>query len=1676
MTSASASVAVDDAPPAPDEHTPALALTADAIASIATPLLRKIKHEISIFMQFAPNPPHRALLDALKTYEANAERPNGTYSAYDLARDACEACKLAMMIGTARQRAWACACVGAFTNINAIVGRCVAWRTLDENGVGCGIRAVGDAEAASELIAGVCGCVESAAGVGPGASASDADARRDVGLGVIQVLLSACASPQAGLIVRGEALMHATRTVFHMAIIGDDEASRSVAKTALTQIINATFKRAFDAGSFDDAYDSATASATTTTMMTTDKEQNADDVLMLLLTLCKIAAREGAVDVDAYLAHSKALALDILRQLMDGPRAATWLEYFQVQLRQPLSLALMRNALLQVPRGAEAEASVGILVSIARMTYGSLATRARGAYKQQVAALYPIMALHPLQSDDASTAMRVAALRLVRRLASDSQALVDIFVNYDCDLHAANLYERTAMALAGAARVSDVLERDAVLTCLFSILRSLQSWHARGNDDGSDGSAEASSSEFVDAANDGFDGELRPAVSRKVLQTLKSGGTAASPIGSVAAAAAAATVTITDEDSSAGTPESPSRDMKDDDEDAPIDATRTTTTMTTTTTTTTTTTSKSLESESVRFQKAKQRKVSIEKAVEAFNAQPTFENLRRATGDAATTANAAENAAHMAELLRKPNSRLTQGAIGEFLGAHDADALAVMRAYAHTFDFTSIPIDDALRTFLGGFKLPGEAQKIDRLMEAFAARFCACNPSAYPSSDAAYILAFAVVMLNTDAHNPLTDASMKMSERDFVSMAKAADATSELDDEDVAAIYARVSANEIKMQHAGSMNGVGTATAPTKTKVSSTLTQALNFAAPWRHRSTLKEASDETAELLRATKALFTKDDSASADDAASALFVRASEPGLARPMLDAAGAYMLSALASAFAAAPDEARAAMPLEGARAMLALASSLQLPTLRDDIRDFLVAAPGFGRQSSGEPAATQSKEALNTLLELVATESRLGGVDAWASALEIVSRLEELRVVVGAGVSFNTRQAVEVIRAPLRRAPTLATTATPAMGSVGIDSDAAAQGLLTPAEVAVTSWLATSGGEAIERVFALSTRLDSDEIIIYASSIAAVSHDELWRADGTPVTPGKLFALLRLTEVAATNMTRVRLVWSKLWSVVADHLIEGVTHPDEKVVMHATDSLRQVANRLLSRARATRAATHHADAVRPFVSAMRCAPTEKARDLVASCVAQALQRFGETLGAGWEPAIEVLELAARDDGIVVVANTFRACAEPLANALAVAVSRERAAVDDDEYLGLPFTCVERAVRLLGAFALKLAERAQTADADAELALGMLTRLVADCRARLVTRHDGDGDGDDDAIWVKTAWIAACDALGALTARSDRALDALFNDVLDSSELDGLSSSAWDALRVGAVEATLNVKFDATRVSTLVIPRLTRVISARKSAYDALSPSLWVFLATALRSSDPSVVPRALALARDAAKIVVVHGGDDDVTAWEALCNVLRAGVTVDEVMLDLPNASDVVNRSMACVEACDALSAEPGVPRAAQDAFIAIVRDAYQLARRVNDSSGGTLTRLEFAAGDALLKTLSASRDVFADVNVRRECFLEHLTQCLVIDSDHARTNDKKYDADEMLSSNALFSTRERLAARALYAAPLDDVDCVRALTPSAVAMLRASHRAPTAEALAHFFETRVVRERLGMKA
>ena len=119
----------------------------------------------------------------------------------------------------------------------------------------------------------------------------------------------------------------------------------------------------------------------------------------------------------------------------------------------------------------------------------------------------------------------------------------------------------------------------------------------------------------------------------------------------------------------------------------------------------------------------------------------------------------------------------------------------MLDCFSSLFDFTGLSFSEALRTFLHSFRLPGEAQCIDRLMESFAKRLYEVQlsgnipgkvdqsveetmldpprrgnshsefsgrldpPSAseevgstfpFKSSDAAFILSFSTIMLNTD--------------------------------------------------------------------------------------------------------------------------------------------------------------------------------------------------------------------------------------------------------------------------------------------------------------------------------------------------------------------------------------------------------------------------------------------------------------------------------------------------------------------------------------------------------------------------------------------------------------------------------------------------------------------------------------------------------------------------------------------------------------------------------------------------------------------------------------------------------------------------------------------------------------------------------------------------------------
>nr|XP_058164770.1 cytohesin-4 isoform X6 [Dasypus novemcinctus] len=97
---------------------------------------------------------------------------------------------------------------------------------------------------------------------------------------------------------------------------------------------------------------------------------------------------------------------------------------------------------------------------------------------------------------------------------------------------------------------------------------------------------------------------------------------------------------------------------------------------------------------------------------------------------------------------------LNKTAIGTYLGERDPVNLQVLQAFVDCHEFANLNLVQALRQFLWSFRLPGEAQKIDRMMESFAARYCLCNPGVFQSTDTCYVLSFSIIMLNTSLHNP----------------------------------------------------------------------------------------------------------------------------------------------------------------------------------------------------------------------------------------------------------------------------------------------------------------------------------------------------------------------------------------------------------------------------------------------------------------------------------------------------------------------------------------------------------------------------------------------------------------------------------------------------------------------------------------------------------------------------------------------------------------------------------------------------------------------------------------------------------------------------------------------------------------------------------------------------------
>ncbi|GAB0087888.1 Golgi-specific brefeldin A-resistance guanine nucleotide exchange factor 1 [Sergentomyia squamirostris] len=153
----------------------------------------------------------------------------------------------------------------------------------------------------------------------------------------------------------------------------------------------------------------------------------------------------------------------------------------------------------------------------------------------------------------------------------------------------------------------------------------------------------------------------------------------------------------------------------------------------------------------------------------------------------------------VAHYLRE-NSGLDKKMIGEYISKKKNVESKILETYVKSFDFTNLRIDLALRLYLETFRLPGEAPLIFLVMEHFAAHWHQCNGEPFANTDAAFRLAYAIIMLNMDQHNyNAKRLNIPMTVEDFLKNLRGLNGSSDFDQDMLISVYNAIKGEEIVM-------------------------------------------------------------------------------------------------------------------------------------------------------------------------------------------------------------------------------------------------------------------------------------------------------------------------------------------------------------------------------------------------------------------------------------------------------------------------------------------------------------------------------------------------------------------------------------------------------------------------------------------------------------------------------------------------------------------------------------------------------------------------------------------------------------------------------------------------------------------------------------------------------------
>ncbi|KAK3502226.1 hypothetical protein B0T13DRAFT_523963 [Neurospora crassa] len=625
-----------------------------------------------------------------------------------------------------------------------------------------------------------------------------------------------------------------------------------------------------------------------------------------------------------------------------------------------------------------------------------------------------------------------------------------------------------------------------------------------------------------------------------------------------------------------------------------------------------------LDDDPDQLEKEKQRKTALGNAIRVFNYKPKngIKLLLKEGFIPEDTPDA------IAKFLIS-EERLDKAQIGEYLGEGDQKNIDIMHAFVDTMDFTKKRFVDALRQFLQAFRLPGEAQKIDRFMLKFANRYMLGNPKAFANADTPYVLAYSVIMLNTDLHS--SKIVRRMTKEDFIKNNRGINDNANLPDEYLISIYDDIANNEIVLKSEREAAAAAGTLPAQSTGLAAGLGQAFSNVGRDLQREAYAQQSEEIAIRSEQLFKDLYRSQRKNAQKMGGIKFIPATSFKHVSPMFDVTWMSFFSALSSQMQKTHNLDVNKLCLEGMKLATKIACFFDLSTPREA---FISALKNTANLNNPQEIQAKNVEALKVILELGQTEGNLLK-ESWKDVLLCISQLDRLQLISG-GVDESAVPDVSKARfVPPPRSDSTDSRKSMAAKRHRPRSNTGPQGVSM--EIALES-RSDEVIKSVDRIFTNTAHLSGEAIVHFARALTEVSWDEI-KVSGSNDSP-RTYSLQKIVEISYYNMTRVRFEWTNIWDVLGEHFNRVGCHVNAAIVFFALDSLRQLSTRFME-IEELAGFKFQKDFLKPFEHVMSNSNNITVKDMILRCLIQMIQTKGDKIRSGWRTMFGVFTVAAKD---------------------------------------------------------------------------------------------------------------------------------------------------------------------------------------------------------------------------------------------------------------------------------------------------------------------------------------------------------------------------------------------------------------------------------------------------------